>query len=120
MSKFTDKLNEYKIVLGFVLVLIAILFVWDKTYVRAETEIKNNAELQQSIQLQQQTISQMNTKLSIDIAKLKFENRQEQYNAFILAHGDDMAVMSEVNKVKYLDIKNKFEAAEKEYELSLE
>ena len=119
-TKIIEKLNNSKIVIGLIVAIIGLVFIWDKTYVRAETEIKNNAQLQESINLQQQTIQEVNTLLSLDIAKLKYESRLEQYNNFILNHGDNMSVMSSINKIKFLAAKTKLDEAEKNYDLLLE
>ena len=84
----------------------------DNRWVHAETA----SQLQESIELQQQTIKQMNTKFSIDIAKLKYDNRKEQYNDFVVEHGEDISTMTEAEKIKFLDLKDKLENAERDYE----
>ena len=41
-------------------------------------------------------------------------------NVLILTHGDNMSVMSSINKIKFLAAKTKLDEAEKNYDLLLE
>lgn len=108
-QKIINALNDYKAIIAVIMTIIGLLFVWDKTYVRAEVEVKNNAELQQSIKL-------VNKKLSMEIAKLQLDNARDQYNEFVLEYGTDINKMSDVNKMKYLNLQNKLEEAQKKYD----
>lgn len=116
MKKWLEKIKAWQAIVAALAATIALTSPFvvklDNRWVHAETGIK----LQETIELQQHTIQQMNDKFAIEIAKLKYENRKEQYNEFVAEHGDDLNVMSPANKIKFLELQDKLEEAEREYE----
>lgn len=118
--KWLEKVNTAYVVLGFMVLLagVASPFVvkLDNRWANAEEEIQNNKDLKQSIELQQQTIENVNTKLSIEIARLTFEIRKEDFNNFVIKYGDKIETMTVENKIQFLSLKDKLDIAKLKYE----
>ena len=118
--KWLEKVNTAYVVLGFMVLLagVASPFVvkLDNRWANAEEEIQNNKDLKQSIELQQQTIENVNTKLSIEIARLTFEIRKEDFNNFVIKYGDKIETMTVENKIQFLSLKDKLDSAKTKYE----
>jgi len=119
-KELIDRVKGVHVLIGFMVLLVSVASPFvvkvDKRWANAEQEIINNQQLQESIHLQQQTIQQLNDKFSIDIAKLKWESRKEQYNEFVIEHGDDIKEMDEATKIRFLILKDKLAIALLEYD----
>ena len=119
MMKFKQLIERIKgvhVVIAFMVLLVGVASPFVVKLDNRWLHAADGMNLQQTIELQQKTIQQMNSKFSIEIAKLKYDNRKEQYNDFVVQHGEDISTMTEAEKIKFLDLKDKLEEAERDYE----
>ena len=119
MTKFKQLIERIKgvhVVIAFMVLLVGVASPFVVKLDNRWLHAADGMNLQQTIELQQKTIQQMNSKFSIEIAKLKYDNRKEQYNDFVVQHGEDISTMTEAEKIKFLDLKDKLEEAERDYE----
>ena len=119
MTKFKQLIERIKgvhVVIAFMVLLVGVASPFVVKLDNRWLHAADGMNLQQTIELQQKTIQQMNSKFSIEIAKLKYDNRKEQYNDFVVQHGEDISTMTEAEKIKFLSLKDKLEEVEREYE----